>query len=92
MGDHRFDPLKPSIGRRVRMRQYTRGVKNIEPFIFHGAHIEALDCHDHKDVEIVLAPIGPFIPSHRGFQAFHRKVDLVDIMAFGKDLQRHGAS
>ena len=73
------------------MREYARGVENIETLILHRAHVETVHRYDHKDIEVVLATISFLVPPHRGLEAFHRKIDFVDVVSFGEDLKRDSA-
>ena len=71
VGDHAFDAFKIEIGRRVRIGQHQGGIEDVQPLVFHGAEIEVPHRHNHKEVEVVFAAKGLFVPGHGAFQRVH---------------------
>ena len=70
------------------MREHARGVENIEALILHRPHVETIHRYNHEDIEVILAAIDFLIPTHRGFKAFHCKIDFVDVVRLGENLKR----
>ena len=89
MGHHRFHPLEAKIGGVLRRRQHAGGIKNVEPLVFHGAHVEVVHGHDHENIEVVLPAIGLLIPAHGPLQRVHGVVHLGDVVGLGVDAQGH---
>ncbi len=92
MGDDRLDALVCSIGGRFSARQHSAGVEDVEPLVFHCAHVEVVDRDDHEDVQVVLATVGLFVPLHRFLQAVHGVLAFVDVFRLDIDAQRHVAT
>ena len=79
MRDDAFNCLVVGVCSGLRQREQQLGVEDVEPLVFHGAHVEVVDCHDHEDIEIVLATIGHFVPAHRFLERTHGIAALVDV-------------
>ena len=45
---HRLDTFKIAVGRGFGMGEHVFGVENIQPFVFHRAHIEIRRGDDHE--------------------------------------------
>ncbi len=67
VGNDGFDALIGRIGRGIRSRQNGRGIEDVEALVFHGAHVEIFDRHDHEDVQIVLPTELLLVPGHGAF-------------------------
>ncbi len=59
------------IRRGIGSRQHVFGVKDIETFILHRAHIKEIHRDNHIDVEVIFEPKTRFIPFHGIFQRGH---------------------
>ena len=59
-----FDIQIVFIGRGIGTRQHVFGVKDVKPFVLHGAHIEEVDGDNHINVEVVLETKAGFVPLH----------------------------
>ena len=90
--DHCFDPLEAGIDGGVRVGQHTGRIEDIQALVFHRAHVEALDRDDHENIEIVFTTISFLIPPHGILQREHGVIDLVDVVSFSEDAQRHPAT
>ncbi|MNW66087.1 hypothetical protein D3C74_445260 [compost metagenome] len=64
MADDAFDIEVVFIGRSVGTRQHVFGVKDVQAFVLHRAHIKEVDGNDHIDVEIVFQAETLFVPLH----------------------------
>ena len=91
MGDDRLDVLKRRIGGGRRVGKYRGGIKNIEALILHRPHIKVIDRNDHENIQVVLAPIDFFVPTHRLLKRCHRVRAFVGVLVLDEYLQRHGA-
>ena len=87
-----FNALISRIGGGGRISQHTGRIKNIQALIFHGAHVEIIHRHDHKNIQIVFAPIHFFVPAHGTFQRIQSVLGFVDIARLNKNLQSHVAT
>ena len=67
MSNDCLDTLKCLISSCASVREDAARIKDIEAFIFHGAHIEVAHGHNHKNIEIVLTTIHSLIPGHCAF-------------------------
>ena len=65
------DHLKIGVSRRVFIGEQVARVENIQPLVFHRAHVEVIGCVDHEAVEVVFTSVRFFVPTHRGFQTLH---------------------
>ncbi len=83
----RLDAEVVFIRGRFRFGQHIFGVKDVQPFIFHCAHIEEVDGDDHKDVEVILQAKTLLIPFHAVFQRGHRPVSTIKVATIDKDFQ-----
>ena len=88
MGNNRFDPFKIRIACGLGRGQNARRVKDIQPFVFHRAHVEIIDGHDVEHIQIVFAAICVFIPCHRRLERLHRKGAFVQIPVTHVDIER----
>ena len=86
MCDNCFDTFKIAIGRSLRTGEYARRVENIEPLVFHRAHIEIINRDNVKNIKVVLAVIFYFIPAHRCLQSLHAKAAFVLISGTDPDV------
>ena len=80
------------IGGGVGTGQHIFGVKDIQTFILHCAHIEEIHRDDHIDVEVILQAEAFFIPFHGVFQRGHRPRRTIKVAAIDVQLQRHFAT
>ena len=67
MSNDCLDTLKCLISSCASVSEDAARIKDIEAFVFHGAHIEVAHGHNHKDIEIVLTAIHSLIPGHCAF-------------------------
>ena len=87
--DDRFDPLEIGIGGHERIGKHVLGVEDVQPLVFHGAHVEIRGRHDHEPVQIQLQPEAPLVPGNSFFQALQRKAGAVNLLRPGPHLQQH---
>ena len=59
-----FYILVIGIGRCIGTGQYVFGIEDIEPLVLHGTHVEVINGHDIKDIQIIFPAIGLLIPAH----------------------------
>ena len=85
--DNSFNTLVISIGCRLRPGQDILGVKDIESLVFHGAHVEIINRHNHIGVQVVFSAKNLFIPAHAFFERLHGMTTFVFIALFNKDMQ-----
>ena len=52
------------IGRGIGARQHVFRVKDVKPFVLHGAHVEEVNGDNHIDIKIVLEAKAGFVPLH----------------------------
>ncbi|RML26215.1 hypothetical protein APX70_03118, partial [Pseudomonas syringae pv. maculicola] len=89
MGDDRFDALVRGISSRFGAGQHGAGIENVEALVLHRAHVEIVDRHDHEDIQVILATVGLFIPTHGFFQAGHGVLAFIDVFWLDIDAQGH---
>ena len=77
------------IGGGVGTGQHIFGVKDIQTFILHCAHIEEIHRDDHIDVEVILQAEAFFIPFHGVFQRGHCPRRTIKVATIDIQLQRH---
>ena len=77
MRDNGFDQFKSEIRRNIGMGQDVIGIEYIQPFVFHGPHIEIIHRNDVEHVQIIFTAIDVFVPCHRRLERAHRKVAFV---------------
>ena len=70
MGDNGFDTFEINVHSGFRTGQNCGGVKYVQPFVLHRAHVEIIDSDNIEDRKIILAAIHTFIPSHAGLERF----------------------
>ena len=92
VGNHALDPLKLAIGGGFGVGEHQLGIKNIEAFILHRAHIEVTHRHDVELIEVVFEAVALLIPGHRAFQGRHGVGGVRPIAGFHMDAQGHGAA
>ncbi len=68
---HAFDCMIVIVGGSLRISKHQSAVENIEPFIFHRAHIEIVGTKNHETVKIVLTTVTLLVPAHRPLQRIH---------------------
>ena len=73
MCDDRLDPLKIHVGGRLGRGQHGGGVENVQPLVFHRAHVEIIHRHDVEQRQIVFTAIHIFVPFHRRLKCGHPK-------------------
>ena len=69
--DHGLDAGVIVVGRRLRRSEDVFVVEDVEALVLHRAHIEIRDGDDVEHVEIVFAPVSPFVPGHRTLERVH---------------------
>ena len=89
VADDAFDIKVVFIGSGVGTCQYVFGVKDVETFILHRAHVEEIDGDDHIDVEVVFEAETFFVPLHGVDERGHRPRCAVKVATVNKQLQRH---
>ena len=67
MGNDRLHIKEVFIGSRRLIGKYKLAVENIQPFVFHGTHIEEVHRDYHVNVEVILEAKNFFIPTHGTF-------------------------
>ncbi|CAK0540513.1 Uncharacterised protein [Burkholderia pseudomallei] len=87
VADDRFDVREVDVGRRLRVREHVLRVEDVEPLVFHRAHVEIADGDDHEAVEIELEAEAPFVPADRMDQRIHRVAGLAEILRLDPHLQ-----
>ena len=92
MTNHCFHALEARVCRRIRPRQHTSGVEDVQPLVLHCPHVEVIHRDDHEDIQIVFATEPRLIPGHGALQRAHRVITLTDIVDLRVDTQRHLAS
>ena len=73
MRDNRLDPFKVHIGRGFGRRENGGGVEDVQPLIFHRAHVEVIHGNDVEQIKIVFTTINVLVPFHTVFQRLHAK-------------------
>ena len=68
MRDDGFNFLKGKIGGGLLLRQHAGGIKNIQPLVFHGSHVEIINCYNHENIQVIFTTIDILIPGHGLFQ------------------------
>ena len=89
MTNHPLDIKIVFIGGGIGTGQDIFGVKDVESFVLHRAHIKEVDGDNHIDVEVVLEAKALLIPFHGIFQRGHCPRRAVEIAAIDVQLQRH---
>ena len=82
VSDHGFDAFEIGIGGGAAIGEDELGVKNVQPLVFHRAHVEIAHGDDHENIQVVFQTEARFVPLHRIFQRFHGKADL-GLVRFG---------
>ncbi|SMG00010.1 hypothetical protein BSIN_5361 [Burkholderia singularis] len=88
VADHRFDVREIDVRCRLRIREHVLRVEDVEPLVFHRAHVEVADGDDHEAVEIEFEAKALFVPADRMDQRIHRMAGLVEILRLDPDLQQ----
>ncbi len=84
MTDHSFNIKVVGVSCRFRVCENKFGIKNIQPFVFHRAHVEKINRHDHVNIQVVFKSEPLFIPGHGFFQAAHRMITTVQVSLIDK--------
>ena len=79
VGDDGLDTLEGGVRGSLLTGQHTGRVENIQPFVFHGAHVEVVHRHDHEDIQVVLPPVDIFVPAHGTLEGIHREITLLRV-------------
>ena len=69
--DNGFNTMEVFISRGRGIGKHELAVEDVQPLIFHRAHIEMADGNDLEKVEVIFQPVGVFVPFHRLLQRFH---------------------
>ena len=89
MTDNRFNPEIVFVCRRFILRQHIFGVKDVQPFVLHCAHIKEVDSHNHINIEVILETKALLVPFHGIFQGGHRPAGAIKVAFIDKQFQRH---
>ena len=92
MADDAFDIEVVFIGGGIGTRQHVFGVKDVQAFVLHCAHVEEINGNDHIDVEVIFEAKALFVPLHGVDERGHRPRRAVQVTAVNKQLQRHFAA
>ena len=71
VGNDAFDILVIGIGGGLRAGQHEFGVEDVQPLVFHRAHVEIVHRDDVEQIQIIFAPIDLFVPAHGADQTVH---------------------
>ena len=69
--NHGLDARVIVVGRRLRRSEDVFVVEDVEALVLHRAHIEIGHGDDVEHVEIIFAPVSPFVPGHRALERVH---------------------
>ncbi len=64
MRDNGFHPVQILVCRRFGIGQNKLAVEDVQPLIFHRAHIEVADRDDLEQIKVIFEPVDIFIPFH----------------------------
>ena len=87
-----FDPFESAIHCGFGIGQHVGTVEDVQPLVFHRAGVEIINGHDVKNIQIIFAPIGIFVPCHRFDERVHRKFAFVLIALAHVNTQINGAT
>ncbi len=85
----RFDQVVVRVGGGIRAREHQLVVEDVEALVLHRAEVKRTDRHDVEHIEVVLAPVGVFVPFHGALQGAHREVDFVLVPMRHVDAELH---
>ena len=71
VGNNAGNIVVVTVGGRIVVSQDVLGVKQIQAFVFHGAHVEEVHRDNHVAVQVVFQTVVFFVPLHRGLEASH---------------------
>ncbi len=89
MGDDRLDAFEIGIRGGLRRSQNAGGVENIQPLVFHRAHVEVIDGNDVEQVKVVFQTIDVLVPLHGLLQRLHAEGAFALIPRTDPDVQLH---
>ena len=87
-----FDIGVIGIGRGFRIGEHIFVVEDIEPLVFHRAHVEIRHGDDLENVEIIFAAEDLLIPLHGALERIHGITGAVFLAVFDIDLECHFAA
>ena len=87
VSNHTLDIVEICVSRSFLRSKDQLGIKNIEPFVFHGSHVEIINCYNHEQIKVILPPETFFIPAHRLFERAHGMIAKFNIFCFNVYLQ-----
>ncbi|CAI8207609.1 MAG: Uncharacterised protein [SAR116 cluster bacterium] len=64
MRDNGLHPVQVFVCRRFGIGQNKLAVEDVQPLIFHRAHIEVADRDDLEQIKVIFEPVDIFIPFH----------------------------
>jgi len=79
MGHNSLNPLETHISGDVGAAQHAGSIENIEALVFHRPHIEIINRHDIKNIQVVLAPEDFLVPTHGALQRIHGMTALAQV-------------
>ena len=89
---HRLDARVIDVGRHARIGQYILGVEDVQPLVFHRAHVEVAHGDDHEAVQVQFQAEALLVPADRVFQRLHGVVGFIEVAVFHPHLQQHFAA
>jgi hypothetical protein len=92
VSDDGFDAFIVGVRGRIRIRQHVGGVEDVQALVFHRAHVEVMDGHDHETVQVQLQAEAAFVPAQRAHQRIQRPFGLGFRARVAVDLQQHVAA
>ena len=87
MGDDGFDPFEIAVHCGFRTGQNGGGIKYIQTFVFHRAHVEIIYGDDIEDRKVIFAAINTFVPGHTGLERLEGEGAFVLIAIAHIDIQ-----
>ena len=90
--DHALDAGVIVVGRRLRRSEDIFVVEDVEALVLHRAHIEIGHRDDVEHIEIVFAPVSPFVPGHRTLERVHRVAGALLAAVLDVDCERDVAA
>ncbi len=90
MGDHALYASIIAVGCGFGAGQHQCRIKNIQAFVFHRTHVEIINGHDVKKVQIIFAAVIFFVPFHGADQRIHGVITFCFIPGADIDIQVYG--
>ncbi len=86
--DYGFDARKVFVCSNTAVGKDAFGIKDVQTFVFHRAHVEVVGGDNHEPIEVKVQTEAFFVPANGLNKALHGKVCFALIGRFCPDLQQ----